>query len=967
MRTELLPQYELTEERFIREADSRASLLRHRKTGARIVVMENADTNKVFSIAFRTPPADNTGVAHIIEHTVLCGSERYPVKDPFIELVKGSLNTFLNAMTYSDKTVYPVASTNEKDFKNLMSVYLDAVFHPNILKERMIFEQEGWHYELEKADDPLTINGVVYNEMKGAFSSADEVVERYTKHYLFPDTTYGFESGGDPEEIPELTYEKYLDFYRTYYHPSNCYIFLYGDADMEERLAFIDREYLSGFDHITVDSGIPLQKPFEEPVRQHITYAAGEDDEEKGQLVWAKVFGEYVTDRLTAAHEVLEYALLNAPGAPLKQALLDAGLGDEVFGGVNDGLRQHFFEVVARNVDESRAEEFTAVIESTLRDVAEKGINRRSLLAAINSMEFRLREGDYGRLPKGLIIGLGCLDSWLYDDGDPFRYVEYEDMLAWLKEKVDTGYYEELIRKLIDNPYGLLLSASPDKDLDARREEELDGRLKAVKEALSGDERDELVRHTGKLKEYQETPSSPEELKKIPLLDVSDIRRKVTPLSNELITAAGIPVLYHDVPTAGIIYLNFIFDAGSLNGEELKWASLLRSCLGVMDTENYRYQDLIDEINIHTGGMAPDFFYVQESPASEPRLYFCVKVKAVYDELPAALSLAGELISRSVFTDKKRLSEILAEKQLQQQSALRNSGHSTAIHRALSHFSKGAWITEMTGGTENYEFTRGLHEHFAQEKENISEKLTSLYRKLMIRSSLMVSCTAGREGLEALKMQLPRLVEGLPDTGFHPSELAYTPQYANEAFACPSQVQYVARVGDFAQAGLPYTGQLQVLENILNYEYLWVQIRSLGGAYGCFSNFSRTGECFMASYRDPQLKETLDVFERSVQFLEGFRADRRAMTRYIIGAVSELDIPKSPAALGTRSLNAWLTGVTEEQLQRERDELLSATEESIRGLLPYVRALLDKKTWCVVGGEETIQENAELFDQVRQL
>ena len=967
MRTEKLPQYELVRSGFLKEADSRTYLLRHKKSGARIVVMENNDNNKVFSIAFRTTPEDDTGVAHIIEHTVLCGSEKYPVKDPFIELVKGSLNTFLNAMTYSDKTVYPVASTNDKDFNNLMSVYLDAVFRPNILKERMIFEQEGWHYELQEPDGELTINGVVYSEMKGDFSNADEVVERYTRQFLFPDNTYGFESGGDPEAIPDLTYEAYLDFYHRYYHPSNSYIFLYGDADMEERLEFLDREYLNGFDRISPDSDIPLQKPFTEPKSCSISYSAGEDDEEEGYLIWAKVFGDSSDDRLAAAYEVLEYALLTAPGAPLKQALLDAGLGEDVYGGVNDGLRQHFFEVVAKNVSPEKKDEFNRVIETTLRRLAAEGLSERSVMAAINSMEFRLREADYGRLPKGLIFGLACLDSWLYDDDDPFRYVEYEDMLAFLKEKAGTGYFEQLISQLADNRYGLLLAAAPETGLDEKREEVLKAKLEKVKNAMSREERESLCAHTALLKEYQETPSTREELETIPMLDVSDIRRDVLPLTNVPFETEGVAMLAHPVPTSGIIYVDYNFNAECLDEEELPWAGLLRSCLGVMDTENYRYQDLIDEINLHTGGMNADFYYLQEKPEEEPAIRFSARVKSVYGKISEALKLLEEMLCRTKFDDEKRLQEIISEKHLQVQTLLRSAGHTTAIRRSSAQFSRGSRVSELLGGVAYYDFLNDLYEHFDEKKEEISGKLSALCWKLVSRRALLVSVTAEEEGIQKFKSIVPEYMKNLPDHEAQKGGRDLPAQPVNEAFFCPSQVQYVARTGNFAEAGLPYTGSLQVLENILNYEYLWIRLRSVGGAYDCFSGFSRTGDCFMVSYRDPRLKETMEDYEQAVDFLKNFSADSRAMTRFIIGAVSEMDMPRSPAALGARSLSAWLSGITEEQLQRERNEVLSATEEGIKALLPYVEALLVKKRWCVVGGEARINQNAGMFDVIRQL
>ena len=570
---ETLSAYRVLTRRTVSELNSEGYVLEHKKSGARLFLLSNEDDNKVFSIGFRTPPYDSTGVPHILEHSVLCGSEKFPVKDPFVELVKGSLNTFLNAMTYPDKTVYPIASTNEKDFHNLMDVYMDAVLHPNIYKEEKIFRQEGWHYELESEDAPLTYNGVVYNEMKGAFSSPESVLDRLIQQTLFPDTCYGVESGGDPKNIPDLTYEQFLNFHRTYYHPSNSFIYLYGDMDMAEKLEWLDQEYLSHYDRndreAQIDSHIPMQKGFDAPKEVEAAYSiTEEEDEENGcYLSISDVAGTDLDPKLYVAFQILEYALIDAPGAPLKQALLDAKIGGDIMGGYDSGILQPYFSVIAKDARADQKGEFLAVVKGTLRKLANEGLNRKSLLAAMNYYEFKYREADYGNYPKGLMYGLQCMDSWLYD-GDPMMHLAYGDTFAFLKEAVQDGYFEQLIKDyLLDNPFEAIIVVKPEKNLTAKEDARVAEKLAAYKERLTAEEKQALIRQTKELKEYQDIPSSPEELALIPMLERKDIKKEAEKLKWEEHKIHGIQVLHHDIFTSGIGYLRVLFHT-KLDGDE---------------------------------------------------------------------------------------------------------------------------------------------------------------------------------------------------------------------------------------------------------------------------------------------------------------------------------------------------------------------------------------------------------------
>ncbi|WP_418375909.1 insulinase family protein, partial [Agathobacter sp.] len=553
-----LKQYEVLDEHNIPDVASMGYVLRHKKSGARIAVLSNNDENKVFYIGFRTTPDDETGVPHIIEHTTLCGSEKFPVKDPFIELAKGSLNTFLNAMTYPDKTMYPIGSCNDQDFKNLMDVYMDAVFNPNITKYKEIFKQEGWHFELESKDAPITINGVVYNEMKGAYSSADEVLSNQIYRSLFPDNTYSKDSGGNPVHIPELTYEKYLDFYHKYYHPSNSYIYLYGDMDIVERLKWLDEEYLSKYDYMEVDSQIKPQKAFDKVKYVESEYSIASDDpeENKTYLSYNRVVADSLDQMLYQAFDVLDYALVSAPGAPVKKALIEAGIGEDVYGSYDAGILQPVFSIVAKNANISDAEKFNEIITDTLKEIVKNGINKEALLAGININEFKFREADFGQFPKGLLFGLNCMDSWLFDDMKPFIHLECLDTFAKLRDKINTGYFEELIQKyLLDNTHGSEVVVKPARNKNAQEEQKLADKLKAYKDSLSDEEIQKLIDDTISLRKYQEEPSLDEDLRKLPMLKRSDLKREALGFSNIKENLSDVTLVRHEIESNGIDYI----------------------------------------------------------------------------------------------------------------------------------------------------------------------------------------------------------------------------------------------------------------------------------------------------------------------------------------------------------------------------------------------------------------------------
>lgn len=969
-RLEKLSAYRVVEQRTIKEMQSEGFVLEHMKTKAKLFLLSNADENKVFCIGFRTPPNDNTGLPHILEHSVLCGSEKFPLKDPFVELVKGSLNTFLNAMTYPDKTVYPIASCNEKDFQNLMDVYMDAVLHPNIYKEEKIFRQEGWHYEMETVESPLIYNGVVYNEMKGAYSSPEGMLDRCIQSTLYPDNCYGKDSGGDPVSIPELTYEKFLDFHRTYYHPTNSYIYLYGDMDMAEKLDWLDKEYLSKYEERPVDSHIPEQKAFTEPVEREIYYSItdGESEEDATYLSISTVVGTDLDPKLYVAFQILEYTLLDAPGAPLKQALIDAGIGQDILGGYESGILQPYFTVIAKDADRDQKGEFLAVVKGILRKLADEGINRKSLLAGMNYFEFKYREADYGSAPKGLMYGLQCLDSWLYD-GDPMMHLEYQETFDYLKKAAEKGYFEQLIRDyLLDNPFEAVIVLSPKKNMTAQEEEKLAAKLAAYKDSLSAEEVQVIVDQTKALKEYQDTPSTPEQMAMIPLLERSDIDREAEKFCWTEKEEDGIKVLHHNFFTSGIGYLKVLFDTSAVPQEDLYYVGLLKSVLGSVDTEHYSYSDLTSEIYLNSGGV--DFAVNSYADLANPEQFtgaFVASARVLYDRLDFGFTMLEEILTRSVFNDEKRLYEVIQETRSRARMKLENAGHSTAVSRATSYFSASAYYNEMTGGTAYYHFLEKIAKNYETEKTTVIAKMQEVAAKLFTRSNMLVNYTADDTGYEKLPECLKILASRLPQGSGERFAFTHPVENLNEGLKTSAQVDYVARCGSFRQAGLKYTGALKILQVILSYDYLWLNIRVKGGAYGCMSGFGRSGEGYLVSYRDPNLKETNAIYEGIPGYLENFDADDREMTKYVIGTVSNLDAPLTPSIRGSRGLSAYLSGVTEEMMQQERDQVLDATQEDIRALAPLVRAVLDTGSFCVVGNEEKIESNREMFGKVENL
>lgn len=967
-----LSAYEIIEDRRIDDLNSQGTLLKHKKTGARIALLKNEDKNKVFCIGFRTPPTDSTGVAHIIEHTVLCGSDKYPVKDPFIELAKGSLNTFLNAMTFPDKTVYPVASCNDKDFANLMDVYLDAVFHPNIYKEKKIFQQEGWHYECENQDAPITINGVVYSEMKGAYSSADDLLERQIMDDLYPDTAYGVDSGGHPSAIPDLTYEDFIAFHKSYYHPSNSYIYLYGDMDMAEKLAYIDEEYLSKYDYLEIDSSIQKQEKFSAPVKKSMQYPILDSEDEEGLCYFSyNVSLESSLDKeLYVALQVLDYALCSTPGSPVKMALQKKGIGEDVYSTFENGIMQPYFSFIAKNCKKEDEQTFVDTIEETLRELVKNGLDKNALCGALNYFEFKYKEADFGSYPKGLMYGLQSFDSWLYDEMQPFMHIEANDTFKKLKQRVETDYFVNFIQEhILDNTHKLILSMYPEKGLEKKQNDELTELLAKKKASLTKEEIQQIIDEDIALKEYQSSEDDPEDLAKIPVLSREDLEKKALDYRYTVEECPCGKLVSHDIFTNGVSYFRFAFDIRDMKAEDLPYMGLLKAVLGLVDTENYTYGDLFNEVSLRTGGISVSVTtFINAVDTEKFGMNFDIKGKMLYEKSQGAIALVKEVLMTSKLSDKARLREILGETKSRMQAQMSGGGHSVAVGRAMSFLTNTGYLDSQLSGYGFYLFVTDLLANFDEKIDIAIAKMEEMLAFALQKKRMTMDYIGTKEGKEMFLSAATTFVEALAE-GTEAGDRIAIPErkLEKEGLTSSAAVQYVCRAGSFGKQGLTYTGALRVLKVMMGYDYLWNNVRVLGGAYGCMSGFSKSGMGYFVSYRDPNLEKTLEVYENATQYLENFEADEETLTKYVIGAIAEKDIPLTPSAEGVRSYQAYLTGYTLEMEQKERDEILSCQAADINRLAPYVQAILNTQALCVVGNDEKIKENSALFTVVKPL
>jgi len=958
--------FKLEKKQEIDEINSLALLFSHKRSGARLLKLENDDDNKTFCISFKTLPDTDSGIPHITEHSVLNGSRKFPVKSPFDILMKGSLNTFLNAMTSSDFTMYPVASRNTKDFFNLMNVYLDAVLHPRIYDEPKIFMQEGWHLSLAEKSAELSYNGVVYNEMKGAFSSPTRLLDWKVYKKLFPGNTYGVSSGGHPDFIPELTYEKFLAFHKKYYHPSNSYITLYGDGNTLAELKYINDNYLKEFKRKKIDATVPLQKAFKELGEVSLDYpvAAGEETKDKTFLSLNIVAGGSTQPHLSMALDILTSVLVDLPAAPVRRALQDAGIGKDVYASF-DEIKQGVFSIVVKNANPADKDKFKQVVYDTLRKVAKEGLDKKAVEGVINRLEFRLREADWGSFPKGLVYTYFSLSNWMFM-GDPLVALEYDKLLEKLRSALSSRYLEEIIEKhLLDNPHALLAVARPKPGLEDENTKRLAEKLAEKKKSMSDAELAKLVEQTKALKAYQEAPDDPEDIKKIPLLSLEDIEPETERLDVEEKEVAGAKVLHFAQPTNGIIYLQLMFDTRTVPQELIPLLPVLAHVLGDLDTDKHTYGELDTELNIHTGGLS--FSTKVYEDFKDPEAYypkFVARSKVLVPKFEKLVELEGEVIAGTRFGDIGRMKQVLGEINSRLQSMARRGGYYLSYLRMESYLSESGKYVELTQGLSQIGFVSDIYEMFGKRPGDIIADLDLLADVIFSKGNLVIGVTCSKDDYNVFEKNLPALIDRLGGEKYESQKYSFDFDTRNEGLVTASKVQYVNKGADYRQLGHPYSGKLNVLRKILSSDYLQEKVRVQGGAYGAWATFSQDGVGAMSSYRDPNLKKTLDNFENSIEYLEKFSADDREMTRYIIGTIAGKDRPKTPAGKGRAAISYYLRHIDHADRQKERDEILKTNQEDIRKLGKLVKDVLKNGVICVYGNEKVLKDNKDLFDKL---
>ncbi|MGM0607296.1 MAG: insulinase family protein [Candidatus Muiribacteriota bacterium] len=960
--------FKLIKKEYVSELKSESLLFEHEKSGARLIKLKNKEDNRVFSIAFRTPPYDNTGLPHVLEHSVLCGSRKFNTKEPFVELIKGSLNTFLNAMTFSDKTMYPVASKNEKDFFNLMDVYLDAVLYPNIHENPMILMQEGWHYELENENEPLKYKGVVYNEMKGAFSSPERTMFSKIEQSLLPDTTYGYESGGDPDYIPELTQEKFRNFHKKYYHPSNSYIFLYGNGDTEKELKFINENYLKDFDRIKVDSNIEYQKSFDEVKNKKFFYPVSEGTPLKDKTFFGYAFsaGEATDTETYHALQIMKYMLFDNPASPLKNKLLEVEAGKDVFA-LSSEVKKPYISVIVKNSDEDKAELVKNTILNTLKELSENGIDRDLIKAAINKHEFSIREAEFG-YPKGLIYNMIIMDSWLYE-GDPVSHIKFSATLNNIRKKVENGYFEDLIKSFfLNNNHSVFLTLSPSTDMMREREEQMSKKLENIKNNMSAREIKEIVQETNKLKQRQQTPDSAEALSSIPMLKTDDIKKEAQPLPLKLYEEKDIELYHSDLFTNKISYLNLLFDLRVLNSEELKYAGLLAGILGKLSTENNNYRELAKKVDINTGGI--NFLnevYTDSENTDKYKPVLRVKGKSLVENTQKLTELIEEILSSTDFNSLERFMEVIAEIKSRIEMSMMGRADMYARKRLFSYFSQSGKCVEIVDGLTNYMFISDIEKQLQENFGNIKSKLKEISKKLFNRKNMVFSYTGEKEDFENYKKSFLNFLNDSENTSPKLNKWHFDTSVQNEGLLSPAQVQFVAKGGNIKKYGVEVNGNMDVLKTAVRLDYLWNRVRVQGGAYGAFFTVESNGNVYSGSFRDPNLAETLEAIDGIPEYVKNFRVDDRELTKYIIGTISDLDRHHSPGAKGFLALKNKLTGITFNKRQKRREEVLSTQVSSLNKLSEGFEKVFSENIYTVFGNENKIKKNKSLFKKMLKI
>ncbi|MEE4197800.1 MAG: insulinase family protein [Bacteroidales bacterium] len=959
--------FKLEEKRFVEEVNAWGLYFIHEKSGAKLLKIAADDANKLFNVSFKTTPEHDYGTPHIMEHSVLNGSENFPVKSPFDLLVKGSLNTFINAMTGSDYTTYPVASMNEKDYFNLMHVYMDAVFNPMLHKDPKILKQEGWHYELDDIDGEIVYKGVVYNEMKGAYSSPNRELGYQINKILFPDNTYGVSSGGYPTAIPELTYEYFKNFHKKYYHPSNSFVLLYGDADLDKELAFLDTEYFSGYERSEEKVEIPVQQPFEQKKVAEKPYSVPEGSETKDKtfLSYSFVAGLNTDQELTMALDILSEALVNHESAPLRLALQEAGIGKDVYAWTSNG-KQNVFQITVQNANPEDQEKFNEIVFNTLNKVREEGFNDETIEGIVNRMEFRLREGNTPH--KGLMYLFSIKNGVLFAD-DPFMGLEYEKPLANVKEGIENGMLENIVQEhMIDNPHALLMVLKPQPGLEKEIAEKTRKELAEYKASLSQEELEQLVQETKELKEHQQREDSPEAIATVPMLSLEDISKEVQWYEVTEKSISNVPVLHYEDFTSNIVYANLYFDMYTLPQELIPYANLLAELLGSMNTENYTYGELDNALNIHTGGFYTYLTSYQENYSDDNLIpKFMVYGKATVDKTNKLFELTAEILNNTKLDDVERLKEVMVRHQSQMESRIKNNGVGVATTRLSSYYSNEGMFNELTNGLSYYDFITDLTRNFETKQEDIVAKLQETAKLLFNKNNMIAGITCSDDNYVTYKTELQNFASALPAEEIQKNEWIFTLEPKNEGLMSASMVQYVIKGYDYKKLNYEWDGKMRVLNQVMSRDYLQNKIRVMGGAYGGWASFSPAGDAYFASYRDPNLKETLENYDAAPEFLKNFEADEKEMTRLIIGTISNMDMPTTASQRGSIAINNYFMKKTKAAMEEERNAVLTTSAEDIRSYEEMIRNIMDQDIICVYGNDQKIKAHQELFKETKYI
>lgn len=934
------------------DIEGAAHVMRHDASGARLLYLENDDANKAFSITFKTPAADDTGVFHILEHSVLCGSEKFPVKEPFVNLLKTSMQTFLNAMTFPDKTMYPVASTNEQDLLNLMDVYLDAVFHPDIYRRPAIFEQEGWHWELEGEGGgrSLVYNGVVYNEMKGALSDPDSVLFDALSAALFPEATYRFESGGTPAAIPDLTYEGFLDNHRRHYRPDNSYIVLYGNLDLGRFLGFIDEEYLAPLaseERGPLDAN-PLGRQV--PVVAPLGAVSMDTAPENACAAVGFVVGAAAERERVVAADILMDAIMGSNEAPLKRALLDAGIADDASGYVVDAVAWPFAMVSLRGSRAGAGERLGEIVAAEAERLAAGGLDRELVRAALSHAEFVFRERNFG-YPDGVVLAMSAMSGWLYADDDPTAYLRLGEVFADLREKVEEGYFENLLRELfLENGHRAAMELVPQagSDLDAEAAE-----ARAAARALGPDAVARIEADVAALRAAQEAPDAPEDLAKLPQLTRADIGPAPAEEPWEVGEAAGMACVRHRVPTHGIAYAYRYFDLSGISFDELPYVTVLAGVLGRLDTARHTAAELDTLSQGHLGTMR--FFAEVHELTDDPdalRPVLVAGASALAENVEWMAALPTEVLAETDFSDTARIRDILGQQRINLEQSFAANGHSFAMARASSYCLPAGVVRESLSGVDYYRFLKDMLEHFDERAEALAAKLAELARRLFVDASCTLSFTGSDDDLARYAAALP----ALPGAAPAPALVVPAPECRREAFAVPTDVTYTAMAWDRRRLGLPYTGVWLLASRILSYDYLWTEVRVKGGAYGAGFQTTRAGACRFYSYRDPRIDETCARFAEAGSWLAGaFDPAEAEMDGYVVSAAASLDAPAKARDLIRRQDGMYFAGYSLADRARVRDEVVAATVGEVCALGPAVDAVAGAGCTCVFGNREVIE------------